>query len=260
LAGAFARMLREGNSLTAVLRDAWDHGNLSTLTKHSPLTATRAHVNLIGHITEADLREYLTSTQMANGFGNRLLFCCARRAQLLPDGTPVEDLRLGPLVMALRRVLVDGERITVVHRDPEAAERWRALYPVLSRERDGLVGALLARAEATVLRLSVLYACLDQSPVIQVPHLEAALAVQAYAEQSVLYLFAGRLGHPIADTILAALDARGRMTRTEISELFSRNVPAWRIEEALRMLERAGLARRVTVETSGRPAETWERI
>jgi hypothetical protein len=262
LAGAFARMLREGNSLTAVLRDAWDHGHLSTLTKQSPLRATGAHVNIVGHITEADLREYLTSTQMANGFGNRFLFCCAKRARLLPDGAAVDDLNLGPLVVALRRVLEASQPITVMRRDPEAAERWREVYPVLSRERDGLVGALLARGEAQVLRLSVLYALLDRSAEIRVAHLEAALAVWAYAEQSVLYLFAGRLGHPVADTILAALDARSRMTRTEISDLFNRNVPAQQIEEALRMLERAGLARRVPPdrETPGRPAEVWERI
>jgi hypothetical protein len=259
LAGVFARMTREGNSLMAVLRDAWDHGQLSTLTKHSPVTATGAHVNLVGHITEADLREYLTSTAMANGFGNRLLFCCARRAQLLPDGAAVDDLRLGHVIVEFRRVLEASHRIRLVARDPAAAERWRAVYPVLSRERDGLVGALVARAEAMVLRLSVLYALLDRSPVIQLPHLEAALAVQAYAEASVMYLFAGRLGHPVADTILAALETRTRMTRTEISALFSYNMPAERIEEALQMLARAGLARPLPpVPSGGRPAEVWE--
>jgi hypothetical protein len=104
----------------------------------------------------------------------------------------------------------------------------------------------------------VLYALLDQSAVIQLPHLEAALAVWAYAEQSVMYLFSGRLGHPVADTILEALRARGTVTRTEISDLFSRHQDAQQIEEALGMIERAGLARRTTTQTGGRPAETWQ--
>jgi hypothetical protein len=41
------RMRREGSSLSAVLRDAWDKGNLATLTKNSPARATGAHISLV---------------------------------------------------------------------------------------------------------------------------------------------------------------------------------------------------------------------
>ncbi len=145
-------------------------------------------------------------------------------------------------------------------RDPEAAAAWRDVYADLSRERDGLVGALLGRAEAQTLRLSVLYAVLDQSPAIRLPHLQAALAVWAYAEASVLYLFGGRLGHPIADAILDALRRAGRLTRTEIRDLFGRHKDAAQLEEALSMLERAGLARPDKRLTGGRPEESWEAV
>ena len=50
-ATVLTRIARDGNSLSAVVRDAWDHGNLSTLTKHDPLKATGAHVSIIGHVT-----------------------------------------------------------------------------------------------------------------------------------------------------------------------------------------------------------------
>lgn len=260
LGGALGRMQREGNSLSAVLRDAWDHGALRTMTKQSPLRASNAHVCIAGHITEADLREYLTTTEMANGFGNRFLFVCAQRTQLLPHGAGADDLVLAPLGVALRRVLAHAQTVGVMARDAATARRWEQVYPELSRERDGLVGALLARAEAHALRLSVLYALLDQSAVIQPPHLEAALAVVRYAEASVLYLFSGRLGHPIADTILEALRLRGSMTRTEISELFGRHQGTRQIEEALGMLERANLAHHAQTPTGGRPTETWELV
>jgi hypothetical protein len=42
---------RDGNILSAVLRQAWDAGRLRTLTKNSPLRATDAHVSILGHIT-----------------------------------------------------------------------------------------------------------------------------------------------------------------------------------------------------------------
>src|SRR5262249_60837842 len=71
---------RQGNTLSAILRQAWDGGDLRTLTKNSPARATGAHVGLIGHITADELRRYLSSTEAANGFGNRFLWVCCRRS------------------------------------------------------------------------------------------------------------------------------------------------------------------------------------
>jgi Domain of unknown function (DUF3854) len=257
-ATVLTRMSRDGNTLSAVLRDAWDHGNLSTLTKNSPLKATGAHVSILGHITAEELVPLLSTVSMANGFGNRFLWACVRRARLLPEGEGVDSARLQPLTEALGKVVTAAKNIGQIRRDPEAAEFWRAVYPDLSRERDGLVGALLGRAEAQTLRLSVLYAVLDGSPLIRLAHLQAAVAVWGYCEASVPYLFAGRLGHPVADAILDALHRRGCLARTEISGLFSRHQSATQIEEALGMLERSGLAKRGTRQTGGRPEEYWQ--
>ena len=38
---------------------------------------------------------------------------------------------------------------------PEATAEWEAVYPALSAERPGLLGAILGRAEAQVIRLAV---------------------------------------------------------------------------------------------------------
>jgi len=69
-------------------------------------------------------------------------------------------------------------------RDDEARSLWAAEYPRLSEGEPGLLGAILGRAEAHVLRLSLIYAVLDQSPVVRMEHLRAALAVWDYAEAS----------------------------------------------------------------------------
>jgi hypothetical protein len=259
-ATTLSRMDRDGNTLSSMLRDAWDTGDLRTLTRNSPLTATGAHVSLMAHITEEELRRLLTDVSMANGFGNRILWAGVRRAQLLPDGAGVDELRLGPLVKDLRAVVEAARTIGCLYRSPEASASWRETYADLSREGDGLVGALLGRAEAQTLRLSVLYAVLDQSPTITLTHLKAALAVWNYCEDSVLYLFGGRLGHPLADTILDALRDRGRLTRTEIRALVGGSKSAAQIEEALGMLARSGLAKQGTRRTEGRPEEYWEPI
>jgi len=259
-ATVLSRMGRDGNTLSAVMRDAWDHGDLRTLTKNSPLKATDAHISIIGHITHEELARLFTDVSMANGFGNRILWACVRRAQLLPDGGGLDPARVAPITEDLRHVVEAAGRIGLISRDPEAAAAWRALYANLSRERDGLVGALLARAEAQALRLSVLYAVLDQSPEIRLPHLQAALAVWRYSEASVLHLFGGMLGHPIADAILDALRRAGRLTRTEINGLFGRHKAAEQIEQALLMLKRSALAKDGKRQTGGRPEEYWEPI
>ena len=49
-------MAREGNTLSPVLRRAWDTGDLRTLTKNSPARATGAHISIIGHITRQENR------------------------------------------------------------------------------------------------------------------------------------------------------------------------------------------------------------
>ena len=61
-------MNREGSILSAVIRQAWDTGNLRTLVKNSPAKATGAHISIMGHITRDELRRYLDRTEAGNGF------------------------------------------------------------------------------------------------------------------------------------------------------------------------------------------------
>ena len=55
-------MAREGNTLSPVIRLAWDTGNLRTLTKNSPAKATDAHISILGHTTQQELLRHLNDT------------------------------------------------------------------------------------------------------------------------------------------------------------------------------------------------------
>ena len=257
LASVLRRMDRESNSLSAVLRQAWDRGHLGTLTKNSPLRATDAHVSLLAHVTQAELIANLGATERANGFANRILFLLVKRSKELPDPQPIPPATFDPLAQELLGTVLWARGVDVVRRDPTAETAWAAIYGTLSAARPGLLGAITNRAEAQVLRLSTLYALLDRSAVIRLEHLQAALALWTYAEQSARLIFGTRTGDPIADTIEAACRARGPLTRTALSDLFSRNVPEARIEAALRSLAASGRLRRDSRQTGGRPAETW---
>lgn len=146
----------------------------------------------------------------------------------------------------------------MVRRDDEARAIWHAVYAELSEGQSGMLGAITARAEAQVMRLALIYALLDMSAVISAAHLRAALAVWEYAEASAEYIFGSRMGDPAADSILDALKRNPNgLTRTDIRDLFKRNLSAERIEAALAVLLRSGKANCLTDNTGGRPAERW---
>jgi hypothetical protein len=122
-----------------------------------------------------------------------------------------------------------------------------------------LTGAILSRAEAQVLRLSVLYTLLDSSLVVRIEHLKAALAVWQYCEASAQAIFGNRIGDSTADRILEALRQAGAegMSDNDIYELFGRNRSARERDRALALLEHLKLVRRETVATGGRPRTIW---
>lgn len=260
LASPLKVLSREGNTLSAVVRNAWDNGTLQSLTKNNPAKATGAHVGVIGHITKTELLRHLDATEFANGFANRFLYVCVRRSKVLPFGGSLDDEALKTLGRELSRVLSTVKTYERVTMTAETRDVWAEIYSDLSDAKPGLFGSLIARSEAQVLRLALLYALLDTSQTIKRPHLEAALACWDYCEASARYLFGASLGDPAADTILSALSrADGGLNRTDISALFNRNTKSSQIDRALSSLKDANLAAPVAKvnPAGGRPSEVW---
>ena len=114
-------MARETNILSPLMRQAWDSGNLRTLTKNNPAVATGAHISILGHITKDELKRHLTDTEMGNGFANRFLWVCTRRAQVLPEGGGSPDYQV--IVPKLHAALEKAKTVGRVERDDEARSR-----------------------------------------------------------------------------------------------------------------------------------------
>jgi hypothetical protein len=203
----------------------------------------------------------LTETDRANGFANRFMYLLVRRSKCLPEPAAIDETVLAPLIAELREVAQHRHHHHVLVRDADARALWVEVYPELSEGEPGLIGAILARSEAHVLRLSLIYAVLDRSPVIRVEHLHAALAVWDYADASARRVFGDALGLSVADTILGALRSRGLMTREDITHLFHRNKKAAEINAALALLLAQGKVRcspRSPEDGKGRTAMVWE--
>ena len=268
LSDEFASVLRvmgrDGNALSPILRSAWDSGNLRTLVKHDPLKATGAHISLVGHITRHELLRYLSDTESHNGFANRLIWTCVRRSKCLPEGGRIPQHELAAVAAEVKRALdwTVSEPEREFQRDPDARQLWAKVYPSLSEGQPDLLGAATSRGEAQVLRLSAIYAALDCSPVVCVPHLRAALGLWKYSYLSARLIFGDATGDPMLDRIRECLDAAGPdgLTRTEISDLFKRNASSERIDQALQKLTSLGLVINRQVPTEGRPIRVWSAV
>lgn len=106
--------------------------------------------------------------------------------------------------------------------------------------------------------VACLFALLDRTALVRVEHLRAALMLWAYCERSVGTVFGDDLGDPTADTIRRALaNAQGGLDRTAIHDLFGNHLNAGRIDIALALLARLGIASPVRRDGSGRSAEVW---
>jgi len=253
--------LKRGNgNLSSLLRCVWDSGHLPAVdTPHHPQPPA-AHLSLIAHITRRELTQSLPRTETHNGFANRCLWAWVHRSNCLPDGGSLTTHDLLPIARDLRSALdwAAASPEILFRRDPAARELWQDRYPTLSQLEPGLRGAATSRAEAQVLRLSAIYAALDSTSVIGLPHLQAALAVWDYCYASAALLFGMSTGDPIADRIREAIEASGDgLSKYQIRRLFHGHIEGHRIDAALETLVAVGALAAHSEPTRGRPFTRW---
>lgn len=250
---------RQDNTLSAILRNAWDAKPLETLSKTSPARATGAHISIIGHITRDELQRNVDASEVANGFLNRFMHFSVRSSKTLPFGGEIDQVDFTAIIEQLRLALRFGQATQRVRFGPDAREIWPSHYTRLREGHPGLWGDVTARAEAHVVRLALIYALLDCSDTIGAEHLRAALAVWEYSDQSARWCYGRSVGDPLADELWQAISRRpGGMTRTDIRDHFSRNKRRHDIDNALTRLFQAEMVEcRRDASTNSPTVETW---
>ena len=251
---------RDGSTLSEVLRNAWDSGNIQTVTKNNSLRATEAHISIIGHITETELGKKMDSNAIFNGFGNRFLVVCAKRARLLPDGGKLTDDSFSILAGQLAKAIDAARKIGQMTRTEEARKLWHEVYVKLSSDRPGNFGAITSRAEAHVLRLSMIYALLDGKSQIELCHLKAALECWRYSQDSALYIWGDFTQSALAEKIHIALVSAGKngLTRSQLNHALGGRVLAKEIDAELDKLCESGAVVTETKTTTGRTATIYK--
>jgi hypothetical protein len=239
LGGPLSSMTRDGNSLSAIIRTAWDSGNIAPLTKSNRIKATGAHICIVGHITKQELHSLLKGTDIWNGFANRFLWVCARRQKLVPAPEPMPDATVNRIAERLADTIANARQVGRVSLDPNARQAWPQIYPRLTRDEPGVFGVVTARAEAQVLRLALIYALLDSRATIRVEHLTAALAFWQYCLESARHLFGTAEKDPLANKVLQALSS-GEKTHTDLNALFSGHLSKDKLQGVLAELQSSG--------------------
>lgn len=262
----FSRVLvqirRPENILSQVLRECFDSGNLYVLTRNNPLQAIGAHISVTAHITAEELAARFSGIEMANGFGNRFLWFFVRSDKIKPFCDPFPDGAFERFALRIRHLgnLPDSE-ITLA---PQTREMWQQIYPSLRAEKPGFAGMMLARGSSIVLRVALIYSLLDPAPrsvkkMIWPIHLNAALAVWRYNEESVRLLFGKRAGTSLGDSILKQL-AEGPLTKEQLNGHVSKG-QRQELRPVLRELEAAALIQSSKrKEGTGRPATVYELV
>jgi hypothetical protein len=256
LAAPLKAAQREGNTLSAILRMAWDAGDIRPMTKSNRIKATNAHICLIGHITRSELSQLLRTSDIWNGFANRVLWLCVRRPKLVPSPSPMDDGIVAALARSVRGILDHATTITRVDWSEQAKQHWELMYPSISVEDEGAFGAVTARAEAQLQRLALIYALIDRSAVIEHRHFLAATAFWDYARSSARLLFGSVSADPYRNRILELLST-GPLTQTEINDKFGGHVAGAHLRDLLEDLQASRLIFSERERTSGRSTTRW---
>jgi hypothetical protein len=240
-AAVMARMRREGSALSAMLRAAWEGGDLSTLNvraRHAP----ESHVGIVAHISPQEFADKVSASDMAGGTYNRFLPLLVARSRFLPLSTGADTHLVDELGAALAHRIDHGTQFREVGFTADAERVWRRLYVEFGTDRgeSGPVEQFVARAAPNVLRVAAIHAVLDGMPQIRPDHLHAAAALIRYAIASARTVFSNRPALRRLLTYLTDAGPTGR-TKEEIrDDHFQRNTPAKDINTMLDDLIQTG--------------------
>jgi hypothetical protein len=261
-AAVMARMRREGSALSAMLRAAWEGGDLSTMNvkaRHAP----ESHVGIIAHITPKEFGAKVSAADMAGGTYNRVLPLAVARSRFLPLSTGADPELVAELGAALAVRLKRGAQLDRIGFSTDAARVWRRLYVEFGGDRgeDGPVEQFISRAAPNCLRIAAIHAALDGTNEMRPEHLTTAAALVRYAIASARSVFGG---DPALRHLAAYITDGGPTgrTREEIQcEHFQRHKNTKEIDELLTQLidtQHVSVAARPRADgKAGRPARIY---
>jgi hypothetical protein len=289
----FSRLIRKLDRMAGMgemFRNAWDGEPLERMRAGKFQRASEHHISLLGMITPPELLRLHQTLSESGGLESRMLYVIsAPDSEIDPfeyTGTPrglagkvqaaiefslnyVID-NTGPIsaeLCLMRGIMPPAKGIV----SEEVHYGWRkikARLPKVSEEFQPYV----ARAEAHVIRLALIYALADRSISIEPEHIDAALALWEFCAQCAERIFSipvGKLPPVIPPQKMAKVfrylheSYPGWVSKTEISvRALGRNSPADELNAILDSLTSQGMAEKriVKPQGSGKPRTEYALI
>jgi hypothetical protein len=256
---------REGNTLSAALRDCWDGVCLKPATKSNRLYASHPHLCLSGAISPSELLALMRARELTNGFANRFLMIWAEREKIVPFPKATTQEAVDALAARILNVLdfVQAERVSVrdhlqIGLTAQAQDIYARLYrgELIDDSGGERITALLERRAPMLLRLAMLFALCDLQTQIDVQHIQVAMGWIRHGVESAKFVFVKATDaadsvrtNEATKKIVDFLRVKGTATRWQITtECFQGHVAKSVIDTAIEQLLLASPAQ-VVVQT-----------
>ena len=232
-----------------LVRNAWDSKKLQNIVagttdvgESRSEICSKPHVSIIGYTTGSLLKATVPVGFDTSGSGNRFLYCYIKRLKLVPNGGPMIDWssemvagnsdkegRQESFLIYLCRVLEDAQKDRLIPLADSARKYWNNLYQRMEKARpQSRVAGITSRGPAHVRRLATILCLIDLDVAVQVKHLEAALAIWKYCEESAEFIFEGYSRDGAKILKLAHVKKDCGIGLNDVHDLFKRNkTAAW---------------------------------
>ncbi len=254
----FARLLgsagRTGSTLSPMIRQAFDGGDLGHTTVTATDVASGYHSSVIGHITPDELRLCLSASDQSNGLANRFMMIASHATKVVtwddqgdPNHQCVKTITDSSIAEIAARGAGRG-------RIPLSDGAFNALSMI---HRQGMVtssSTLLARLMEHLWRLTLIYAVMDEATEIQLEHVKAALAFVHYVRATTEMVFGDSDVEPKTAKILSLIIGAGTagLSKTELSTALSNHIGAKERDRHIEDLLAKGLITVALTKTPGR--------
>lgn len=275
--GVLTVAARKENTLTAVVRDAFDGRTLTTPSKTSYQSATAAHVAIVGSIPEAELLKSLTQVDIVSGFANRFGMFYSTRMKIVADPRPAPIEAIEFFANHLRGAIGKAAGHGAVPMDDDATQYWEEMYEHLNEQtHEPIVAKLLAREELYTRIWAAQIALINQEGTITRAHLDAALAWRDYWEDTLNFVFSTsdrnenmKAMRILMDRIVELISALGgkQVRHSDVTKRltnnYARNSPIKKdhVKAALELLQRESppriIAETLSTDERGRPANVY---
>lgn len=235
-------------------------------TRQKKIECREPFLSIMAGTTLSWLERALTESDVYGGFANRWMYFCGLPKEPLPNPPKVDPDKRNRLITRLNDIrswtqeLPNNGELTISAK----ADKVFQLYYRNYYQRclaDGLIPTLIVRIQDFVWKLALLYASMDLSTQIEAKHLEPAISVGAYLEQSVAEVFRGfssSKGKQSEDKLLCYLQGKGTpIPQREVYRAL--NLSSAELEQTARPLERLGLIRNsIRITERGKKVRCYE--